>query len=90
MLDNRNFWIAACTLIAGVYVVAAVFALQFGFSHRIVRLALLMLAVHVLELPLAFKRLAPQSPDAARLVPLTLLFGAAWWLPAQRKIFRAA
>ena len=90
MLNNRNFWIGFCALVALFYAVAAVQALQYGFAPRIVRFALIVLAVHVMEMPLAFKRLADRKPQPLRVVALTLLFGAAWWMPAQRGLFPVA
>lgn len=90
MLDNRNFWIVACALVALFYAGAVAMAAQYGLSHRMVRFALIVLAVHALELPLAFKRLSPRKPSPARVVGMGLLFGAAWWVPAQRGIFAVA
>lgn len=87
MTANRNFWIAACAVIALIYAAAIAFAAQYGLAHKVVRLALIMLAVHLLEIPLAFKRLAGKSAQPARVAVLTLVFGAAWWLPAQRGLF---
>lgn len=90
LLSRKEFWIGACALIVFIYVVALVLLALVGMHSGLVRLAMLMLVVHAIELPIAFKRLADRKPDPARVVPLTLLFGAAWWVPAQRGIFPVA
>ena len=89
MLERKEFWLGACALIGFVYIIGAALVLTVGSHNVFTRLALVMLVVHVLELPLAFKRLAPLKIPRERLVPLTLLFGAAWWLPTQKGIFPA-
>ena len=90
MLDKKGFWIACCAVIALTYAAAIVLAAQYGFAHRAVRLALIMLAVHLLEIPLAFKRLAGKNAQPLRVAALTFLFGAAWWVPARRGLFAVA
>ncbi len=90
LFDNKAFWVAMCALIVFIYFIALVLLAMVGPKAGIVRLAFVMLLVHAIEIPLAFKRLAGKNPDPARLVPLTLVFGAAWWFPAQRGIFPVA
>lgn len=90
LLDRKEFWLGAMALIAFIYLIALVLLMLVGTHTFIVKLALLMLAVHALELPIAFKRLAPRKPRPQKLVPLVLLFGAAWWVPAQKGLFPVA
>jgi hypothetical protein len=87
LFDNKAFWFAMCGVVAFIYFIALVLLALVGTKAGIVRLALVMLVVHAFEVPMAMKRLAGKNPDPARLIPLTLVFGAAWWLPAQRGLF---
>ena len=52
-------------------------------------MAAIVLLVHVLELPLAFRALRDRNPSRRRVIAATLAFGAAWWLPARRGLFKA-
>ena len=90
LLERKEFWIGACALIGFIYLIALLLLLLVGTHAMPVRLAFLMLVVHIIEVPLAFKRLAPQKPNPQRLVLLTLVFGAAWWVPAQKGMFPVA
>ena len=87
LLDRKEFWLGAMALIAFIYLIALVLLLLVGTHNPLVRLAVFMLIVHAIELPIAFKRLAPLKPNPQKLVPLVLLFGAAWWVPAQKGMF---
>lgn len=87
LMDRKEFWLAICALIGFVYFIALILLMIVGTGNSIVRLAIVMLLVHVAEIPLAVKRLADKNPDRNRLIALTLIFGAGWWMPAQRGIF---
>lgn len=88
MINNRNFWFVLMAALLALYGAALLLALQ-GHTpaHVVVRLALIVLAVHVLEIPLAFYMLKARKPRPVRLVFATLLFGLVWWLPARRGVF---
>ena len=89
MLDNRNFWLAIMAAIALLYAGALWMVLQGATAHPLVRISILFVLAHVLELPLAFRALRGRDPDRARVTAATLAFGAAWWLPARRGVFAA-
>lgn len=88
MLNKPIFWISQMVFLIAVYLVAAVKLAQGDSSHLIVTIAAILLAAHALEIPLAIRVLKDKSPSIARLLPLTLLFGLIWWIPARRGLFK--
>ena len=54
------------------------------------RLAAVILAAHILEIPLAFRILKHLKPDPLRTAIGTFLFGFTYWLPVKRGIYPAA
>jgi hypothetical protein len=84
MLKQRGFWylmMAACLL---VYVAGAVLAWRGELRHPVVLLSAVLLVAHVLEIPMAFKRLSGRNPQPLRVIVATTLFGLLWWVPASR------
>lgn len=91
MLNNRNFWFAQMIVLLALYAAAIVLALQgHGIEHIVVRIAVIVLAAHVLEVPIAFYMLKARNPQSLRLVVATLLFGLVWWLPARKGLMAVA
>jgi hypothetical protein len=90
MLDNKGLWIGLSGALLVLYAAAAFLVSGGDTSHGLVRLAAIVLAAHVLELPLAFRALRGKPKSTPRLVALTLLFGGFWWIPAGRGVFAAA
>ena len=88
MLNNRSFWIAQMAGLSLLYAASAWLALNGQPMHLAVKISALLLAAHVLEIPLALSKLKSQQPSLARLVPLTILYGLLWWIPARRGIFQ--
>jgi len=88
MLNKPLFWISQMALLSAVYLFAAFKLLQGDSSHIMVTIAAVLLIAHALEIPLAYRVLKDRQPSAARLLPLTLLFGLIWWVPARRGIFK--
>lgn len=87
MLDNKMLWLAQ-NLALMAFWLAALALLALGQSgHWLVLLAAVILAAHVLEVPLAFMLLRGRNAAPLRLVLMTLLFGYTWWLPARRGIY---
>lgn len=87
MLGKKAFWIGMILVICGLYAAVLVLVLQGELPERLARLVAVVLAVHVIEIPLAFRRLRGRQAQPLRVAFATLLFGAAWWLPAQRGLF---
>ena len=90
MANNRNFWLAIMGAIVALYLAALVLAAQGALSHFVVRLAVIFIAAHLLEIPIAFRQLRGRNAAPARVILATLLFGAAWWVPARRGVFAVA
>jgi hypothetical protein len=87
MLDNKALWVAQNIALV-VFWLAAIGLLATGQSqHWLVLLAAVILAAHVLELPLAFLVLRGRQASPPRVMLMTLLFGYTWWLPARRGIY---
>jgi hypothetical protein len=64
---------------------AALGALPGSLGAWMVKLALLLLVLHVLELPIAFKHLKKYQGPLAVSVLLSLLFGFLHWLPLSKQ-----
>jgi cytochrome c biogenesis protein CcdA len=84
MTNNRNFWYALMGGAVLFYIAAAVLALRGQPYPRTVYVALILLGLHVLEIPLAFNKLKGMNPQPLRLLLMTVLFGLLWWVPARR------
>jgi len=89
MLDNKVLWLVQNIALI-VFWLVAIGLLAMGQSqHWLVLAAAVILAAHVLELPLAFLVLRGRQAAAPRVVLMTLLFGYTWWLPARRGVYSA-
>lgn len=87
MTNKPGFWIAQMCLLLALYGAALVLALLgHGLEHVVVRLSVIVLAVHLLEVPVAFFVLKGRNPQALRVIVATILFGLLWWLPAKRGV----
>lgn len=87
MLDNKALWLAQ-NLALVVFWLAALGLLAAGHAqHWLVLVAAVILAAHVLELPLAFMVLRGRGAAPLRVTFMTLLFGYTWWLPARRGVY---
>jgi hypothetical protein len=87
MLQRRGFWLAIMLAIVVLYAGALAMIAQGHPAHPLVRISILFVLAHILELPLAFRALRERQPGRGRLIAATLVFGAAWWLPARRGVF---
>jgi len=87
MFDKKSFWLAQNLAIAVFWLAALVLALSGPPMHRLVLVALVIFAAHVLELPLAFRMLRGRDASALRVCLMTLLFGFTWWVPARRGVY---
>lgn len=87
MLDNRNFWMAQMLGLVLLYAGGLVLVAQGQTGHLLVKLDLIILAFHLLEIPWAFKVLKDRNPQPLRVVAMTFIFGLLWWVPAQRGLF---
>ena len=90
MTQSKPFWLALMLGLLVFYAYALVQGLNHGLMQRPVILALLFLAAHTFEIPVAFKALRDRKPNPARVVVATIGFGLAWWIPAKRGLFAVA
>jgi hypothetical protein len=70
---------AGCLAIYLLAVVGAVVALPFGITPTLQKVAVILLAVHVLELLVAFKSVRRHPGPLVDSIALTLLFGFMHW-----------
>lgn len=84
MFKTRGFWLSQMLVLTMLYTAAIVLNLNGLTSHVVVKVAIVLLAAHVLEIPLAFYVLRDRNPQALRVMIGTLLFGLIWWIPARR------
>lgn len=86
MTNNPLFWRANHAVLALLYLVAAVRTATGHANPYLQLLVAVILVAHVLEIPLALKKLADQQPSKPKVALMTFFFGFTWWLPASRKL----
>ena len=84
MTQKKPFWQVLMAGLLLFYAYAAFMGLTHGLMQRPVLLALAFFAAHVLEMPIAFRKLKALNPDPARVMVATFVFGLVWWIPASR------
>ncbi|MFA5939953.1 MAG: hypothetical protein WC809_11415 [Sinimarinibacterium sp.] len=84
MFKTRGFWLSQMLVLIVFYAAAIVLSLNGLTSHVVVKVAMVLLAAHILEIPLAFYALRGRNPQALRVMIATSLFGLIWWIPAKR------
>lgn len=87
MAKTRGFWLSQMLVLTVLYAAAIVLYLNGMDTHLVVRIALITLAAHLLEIPVAFYVLRDRKPQALRLIVATFFFGLLWWVPAKRGLF---
>jgi hypothetical protein len=89
MFDRRGFWLSQMLVLILFYAAAIAFCLSGQAAHLVVKIAAVLLAAHVLEIPIAFYVLRERNPQTLRVIVATLLFGLVWWIPAKRGVVSA-
>lgn len=87
LADHKPFWLLCNAALALLHVAGIILCISNGLAHPIAILWAIILAVHALELPLAFVLLRKNTFSPAMTTIMTLLFGFTWWVPARRGIF---
>jgi hypothetical protein len=87
MLDNKAFWALQNLALIAFWLAALVLIGDGRSGHWLVIVAAVVLAAHVLELPLAFMVLRGRNAVPLRVALMTLAFGYTWWLPARRGVY---
>lgn len=91
MANNKTFWLALNTFLGLWYVAVFGYVLLLGgrWDEWVPLVTLVILAAHVLEIPLAWKMLNGRNPAPMRLIVMTTLFGLTWWIPASKGLYSA-
>lgn len=89
MIDKPYFWYPAHCVQIAFWLVALWLLCSGHDKHWVVSLATTMLISHIVELPFVFRMLRSRNPSASRVIPLTILFGLTWFVPARRGVFPA-
>ena len=86
-MDKKAFWYAMMAGTAGLWVVGLLVP-WWIFQNRIAGLVipLVMLLLHILELPLALNLGEGKGLPPSRSLFFTLVFGFTWWLPLRKGI----
>jgi|1048.fasta_scaffold26368_2 hypothetical protein len=86
MTPSFVLWNGLRLLLLAWYAVALSLAVSAQPLHGWVVFILILLAVHLLEIPHAMRVLQGRPIGRAHLVLHTLLFGVLWWFPVERRI----
>lgn len=84
MTNTKAFWIVCMAGTLAFYGWAGLHLAQGDGGHRSVLVAAIVLGLHLLEIPWAFRMLKKRDPSPPRVILGTLLFGLLWWVPAKR------
>ncbi len=88
MTELKEFWQVQNAALFAFYMIAAALVIIGRLDHWAVLISALILAAHVLEIPLAMKVLKDKKPALGRLLVGTILFGFTWWLPAKKGLYK--
>lgn len=86
MIDDKRFWLTAHVVTGALHLAGIVFYLAHGLASPVAQLWALIVAIHALELPLAFIAVRERGIPAGAVVIKTLIFGFTWWVPVRRGI----
>jgi hypothetical protein len=86
LTQSPGFWNSCRFALLAWYSLALNLALSRQSLHACVVVTLLLLGVHLLEVPYAIWVLRPRSVDRPYLALMTLVFGFLWWFPLRRGI----
>lgn len=89
MADNKTFWLVANALTLGLHVAGIGCYLAYGAGHSLAMLWLIVVGIHLLELPMAFVAVNNRGIAASTTLAMTIVFGFTWWVPARRGVYAA-
>ncbi|MDE0853119.1 MAG: hypothetical protein OSA97_01680 [Nevskia sp.] len=89
MIDKPWFWYPAHVVQIAFWLLALWLLFSGHRGHWVVSLAATMMINHIIQVPVVFRLLRSREPSASRVVPMTLLFGLTWIVPARRGVFPA-
>lgn len=85
--DNRRFWLGCNLVLLILHVLGVFFYVRDGFEQPLAQLWAIVVAIHILELPLAYLLLRARHMAWGTTLILTLLFGFTWWVPTRRRVY---
>ncbi|HJO36381.1 MAG: hypothetical protein SV108_04770 [Pseudomonadota bacterium] len=90
MFESRAFWQVQGAATLAFHLLGLGFGLfsAAGFAHPLATLWLIVLGIHVLEVPIAFLALRGRNVSPPNVVLKTLLLGFVWWVPRRRGIYQ--
>ena len=83
------FWRVLQVLALAIYSLVIQCLLAGEPTHPLVIVALILLVVHLLEIPHAMSLLRDRSLPRSLLVGATLVFGILWWYPVRQGILQS-
>lgn len=88
MLDNRFFWGLSRAMVAVVWGILLIFGFIFPsqVSETVKILAFLLLAIHVMEVPISLKIGVERGTSKEVTITKTLIYGCTWWMPLKRGV----
>ncbi|MDX1497295.1 MAG: hypothetical protein R3352_07060 [Salinisphaeraceae bacterium] len=90
MLETKQFWQVQNAFLIAWYMISAALIVMGRADHWAVIISAVILAAHLLEIPLAMHKLKDKNPAFGRLALGTLLFGYTWWVPAKKGIYQVS
>lgn len=89
MFKSRLFWLFNNLMILLVHLVGAtlLFTGARPWTDPIILIWLAVVAVHALEVPMAFSATQERPQSLFKTVLMTLIFGFTWWLPVRLGIY---
>ncbi|MDT0618953.1 hypothetical protein RM531_10745 [Salinisphaera sp. P385] len=89
MIDNRRFWLVGNLVTLLLHAAGLWLYVTDGFNSPVAQLWAVIIAIHILEIPLAFLAVAERRIPWGLTVINTLIFGFTWWVPTRRGVFHA-
>lgn len=88
MFDNRYFWAIFRATVAVVWGILLVFGFIFPsqIAGTVKILALLLLVIHLMEVPISIKIGVERGISKEVTVTKTLIYGFTWWIPLKRGV----
>lgn len=88
MLERREFWLTINAFTLAIHLAGAGLLLTgSSLGHPLVLVWLVLVALHVLEIPVSLKAVGPRPINVLVILGNTLLFGFTWWLPVRMGVY---
>lgn len=84
---NKQFWLMSNAVTIVLHVAGVAFYFAQGFDSWIAQLWAIIVAIHVLEIPMALMAVQDRGLSPGATAIKTLIFGFTWWVPARRGVY---